>query len=486
MYFCGIFIFIGMNKVLRSAIALVLFAAFGVPSLAQDGMKAGYFLEGYSHRYKMNPALAPERGFFNPVIGSTGIDASSNLKLTNLMWKDENGNLNSILAANTPADLAQLPDGYGLMDVNINSSLLSAGWWNRKATVFQSIDLGVRATANSGVSQGLLDLFREHSPISDYSMDPMNIGLNSMAEIAYGLTIKKSWFHFGLRAKLLVGLANVNFSSDEMQLKCTTPGEWKVTGQAVAEYFVPGGIDIPTKGDIDPLCPANRRDYLKFRDLNYDAKRVFPIPGIGGAVDLGLGLDFGQYVSFYAGVNDLGYMSWNHGKRAVSPGSSWTAQAYSGIIDATLGIKDQGEIAMDLIDEIFPFVEEKDVTVKYGEMLPLKINGGLNVKMPFYEAFQVGVASTATMANSTYTSIEGRLISSITLGGCFDIAADYSYTHPFGHSVGLLLNLHVPGINFFVGTDSLIPVFAWKYGLPTTKFNTSAHFGLNVTFGKKH
>ena len=49
--------------------AALLLPAFNVS--AQQNLRSAYFLDGYNFRYKMNPALAPERPFFSmPLLGN--------------------------------------------------------------------------------------------------------------------------------------------------------------------------------------------------------------------------------------------------------------------------------------------------------------------------------------------------------------------------------------------------------------------------------
>lgn len=471
-----------MKNSFKLVSTLCLMLVSGSVLFAQDSFKAAYFLDGYSHRYKMNPALAPERGFFNPVIGNINAGVNSNLSLSNLMWKDENGTLNTILAANTPEGIAQLPDGYGLMDANLNTSLLSVGWWNKAGTVFSSFDLGLKGNASMKIGQTFLDMLREKSPSRDYAFEPMGLGADAQAEFAYGMAIKKNWFHFGLRAKVLGGLAKFNMYTDEINANLTVPGIWSVEGTGGAEFYMPKSFVIPTKGEIDSSTPAERANRLKFSEMTLDPKKFFP-SGVGAGLDLGIGFDFGQYFSLYGGVNNLGFMAWFGGEKAVMPSTSWTSNAYDGVIESLLGFKDQSDAVMDIIDEFFPF-ERTDEKFNTFEMLPMNVNAGMNLKMPFYEPFQVGIVGTADIVNKSLTHAEGRLIASITLADCFDIAADYSYMWPMGHSAGLLFNLHMAGINFFLGTDSIVPVFAWKNGIPAAKLSTSASFGLNITFGK--
>ena len=54
-----------MKRIFTIALAFVLSAGAAVSVYAQqNNLRTAYFLDGYTYNYKLNPALAPERGFF--------------------------------------------------------------------------------------------------------------------------------------------------------------------------------------------------------------------------------------------------------------------------------------------------------------------------------------------------------------------------------------------------------------------------------------
>ena len=57
---------------------------------AQQNLRSGYFLDGYTYKYKMNPAMAPNRDFFAmPLLGNVGIGMESNLGLSDFLYPTE-------------------------------------------------------------------------------------------------------------------------------------------------------------------------------------------------------------------------------------------------------------------------------------------------------------------------------------------------------------------------------------------------------------
>ena len=57
---------------------------------AQDANRSGYFLEGYTYRHALNPALAPERNYVAiPVIGNFGVSAMSNVGVSTFLYQSQ-------------------------------------------------------------------------------------------------------------------------------------------------------------------------------------------------------------------------------------------------------------------------------------------------------------------------------------------------------------------------------------------------------------
>ena len=66
---------------------------------AQQNLRTGYFLDGYIYKYKMNPAMAPERGFFAlPVMGNIGLGVETNLGLSTFVYPTSQGGLTTFLS----------------------------------------------------------------------------------------------------------------------------------------------------------------------------------------------------------------------------------------------------------------------------------------------------------------------------------------------------------------------------------------------------
>ena len=64
---------------------LLLIAAAGIETAVAQHTYSGYFLDGYTYRYEMNPAFGNKNGFVSmPCLGNMNIAMRGNLHVTDL------------------------------------------------------------------------------------------------------------------------------------------------------------------------------------------------------------------------------------------------------------------------------------------------------------------------------------------------------------------------------------------------------------------
>ena len=55
---------------------------------AQQASRTAYFLDGYSYRHELNPALGGERNYFSiPVLANIGVGLQSNVGVNTFLYK---------------------------------------------------------------------------------------------------------------------------------------------------------------------------------------------------------------------------------------------------------------------------------------------------------------------------------------------------------------------------------------------------------------
>lgn len=94
-----------------------------------------YFMEGVPLRSQMNPALAPQRGYFNiPVLGGLAVTAGGNTSLDHLLFRRD-GRLVTLLSPSvSSADALSDLHSKNLVNADIRVNLLGFGAYtaNRK------------------------------------------------------------------------------------------------------------------------------------------------------------------------------------------------------------------------------------------------------------------------------------------------------------------------------------------------------------------
>ena len=106
---------------------------------------------------------------------------------------------------------------------------------------------------------------------------------------------------------------------------------------------------------------------------------------------------------------------------------------------------------------------------------------GAEYQMPFAQWLSAG--ELLTFRTGLYSYFESR--TSVTMSPCgwFDISGNFAAS-TMGTSMGLLLNLHPGGINFFLAVDRLKAEFNPQF-VPLHDFGLNFSLGLNFAFGKK-
>ena len=109
-------------KRIKYTLAIALLTAISAfTAYAQQNLRSAYFLDGYTYNYKLNPALAPERGFFAvPIVGNFGVGAETNLAVSTLLYPTGNGNMTTFL--NSSIDDKVFLDKLNTLN-NLNVSL---------------------------------------------------------------------------------------------------------------------------------------------------------------------------------------------------------------------------------------------------------------------------------------------------------------------------------------------------------------------------
>ena len=152
-----------------------------------------YFMEGVPQRSQMNPALAPQRGYFNiPALGGVAVTAGGNTSLDNLLFRRD-GRLVTLLSPSVSSAeaLAGLrPNNLVNGDMRLN--LLGFGAYASDRKSFWSFDLDLRTSASSQFPYELFRFFK-----TGESTRIRNLGLSAE-------TFAEAGFNYSLDRKSVV------------------------------------------------------------------------------------------------------------------------------------------------------------------------------------------------------------------------------------------------------------------------------------------
>jgi len=263
-----------------------------------------YFMEGVPLRSQMNPALAPQRGYFNiPVLGGLAVTAGGNTSLDHLLFRRD-GRLVMLLSPSvSSADALSDLHSKNLVNADIRVNLLGFGAYTANRKHFWSFDLNLRTSVSTQFPYELFHFFK-----TGESAQVRNLGLSSDAYAEAGFNYSfpiGEKFYVGARVKFLVGLARAKSYFTQFNVSL---GENEWYAEAVGELEVNSNLlTIPTRQEAGQ--DGVYRNYYLLDDVEFDAK--FKPAGYGAAFDIGATYEPIPNLLVSAAVNDIGFIAWN-------------------------------------------------------------------------------------------------------------------------------------------------------------------------------
>ena len=452
-----------------------------VSGVSAQNMRTGYFMDGYAFKFKMNPAMPVSSGFVSiPVLGNVNLGVNSNLGMSAILYPKRDGSglttfLNSEVDASAAMSKFNIINNLG---TGTDISALSFGFWDGKGKMFHTVDLSLNADVAAALPY---DLFRfaKEGEVNGNEFDLGNTGvkIGSHLALAYGLSlpIDKN-VRIGARAKFLMGIASAEASLKGTKIVTGADGWYTVTDGCL-KAGLPLGMHLP----------MNERKLVDWKSIpetrRTDSEAVFKtFRNFGGAVDLGVTVDFLEYFTASASVTDLGFICWQNysSASATKDAEGNPRRTYVFKTDEETDFDNLGDKFLECLD----FSVDEDRTKKT-LMLDPTLYVGLEYRMPFYNRMSIGLLSTTKIAGR-YTWTEGRLSVNVDPADWFSVATNYAYS-TYGHCAGFAFTFNLPRFNFFIGTDSFLPLTNVNpQFIPIGRPTTSLNFGLNIMFGKYH
>ena len=425
-----------------------------------------YFMEGVPLRSQMNPALAPQRGYFNiPVLGGLAVTAGGNTSLDHLLFRRD-GRLVTLLSPSvSSADALSDLHSKNLVNADIRVNLLGFGAYTANRKHFWSFDLNLRTSVSTQFPYELFHFFK-----TGESAQVRNLGLSSDAYAEAGFNYSfpiGEKFYVGARVKFLVGLARAKSYFTQFNVSL---GENEWYAEAVGELEVNSNLlTIPTRQEAGQ--DGVYRNYYQLDDMEFDAK--FKPAGYGAAFDIGATYEPIPNLLVSAAVNDIGFIAWNKASSMHGTVSRWLT--FDGAqVDAS-GVAD---IDFDLGELKFEQVDEESAT----RMLHYTMNLGAEYRLwdrrvGFGALYQIHKYDYAALHNLT-ASVNFQPVR------WFGLSGSYSFIDNRASALGLGLNLNPGWINFYIATDVLLTKKSAQW-IPIKQGRMNFNLGIGVPMGKR-
>lgn len=456
--------------------SIKLFLALGITAAsltaaAQDTY-SGYFLDNYTYRYQMNPAMGNRSNFVSmPALGNLNIGIHGNIHLTSIVY---NRNGKTVLFSNPEVSVSEAMKGF--KDVNrlgfeTKVNILSGGWkaWGG----YNTVSINARANADAHVPKSLFSLVKEGVTNRTYSIEDMRAQAIGYGEIVLGHSrdIKQvPGLRVGANLKFLIGVASAQLDLKDAYLDLGTDA-WRARTNGDIKVNL-GGFQYETDRTDEG------REYVS--GANMDGNGSVGPNGFGMALDLGATYEWKDF-TFSLAFNDLGFLSFSKTRLASTNGNrdfNSDAFIFNPDDNATNSFDNEWDNMRDGLEKLYQLDDmgEKGSNTRG---LAAVMNVGVDYKLPYYRRLHFGLLNH-TVINGPYTSTEFRVSANVNPVDIFSAGINF-VAGTYGVGFGWIVNLNLKkGFNLFLGMDRT-PGKLTKQGVPLNS-NLQMNFGIDFPF----
>lgn len=459
-----------MINLKKYIVATAFAAALATSGLSAQNTASGYFVDDYSYRFQLNPAFGNSKGFVSmPAIGNMNVAMNGNLHLKNVLF-NVNGKTTTFL--NPGVSVKEVMDGLSernRIGSSVKVNILTVGFkaWGG----YNTLNVNARADIGMKIPRSLFSFLKEGVSNSAYDISDFGAFANAYGEIALGHSRDITpEIRVGGALKFLVGGGNINARLKNSSL-ILGENDWEIHSNAEIEASVKG-LTYETDKNSD-----TGHEYVN--GANIDGAGI---NGFGMAVDLGAVYkpaalnDF----SFSLAILDLGYIGWNNNMVASTNGDkhfNTDKYVFSPDDDAPNSFDHETDRIRDDISALYELENMGDKGSR-STMIGATMNVGVEYTLPVYRKLSFGLLNT-TRIQSGYSWTDFRISGNIAPVKCFDASVNMG-VGTFGCSFGWLANIHMTGLNLFVGMDHTLGKVTKQF-VPLSS-NASVNFGLNFMF----
>ncbi len=446
-----------------------LMAVSSAAAMAQASY-SGYFLENYTHRYQLNPALtdttATTKYFVAmPALGNMNIGMRGNLGLNEVLY---NRNGQTVLFTNPQVSAAEALKGIGnrnKIGESVHLDLLAAGFEAFGGK--NAVTLSVVEDANVMLPGSLFRLAKEGISNQTYDISDVRANATGYVQLQFNHQRDLGQWVPGLRAgaafKMLFGLANMDAYLNNAYLQLDED-QWTAVTNAVV-YTNYGNMRYKTE-----FSEETQQNYVNGVDMD-----GFGMKGFGIGFDLGATYDWNDF-QFSLALLDLGFISWSGTQTASTNGDqTFNTDAF---IFGVEGDDAKDEWNNSMKPALYKLYQLHDLgnTGTRTRALRATLNWGVDYEFPYYRPLHFGLVNT-TRFNGPFTYTDFRISANVRPVKCFSASANLA-AGTYGVGFGWLANVNIKGFNFFLGMDRTFGKLA-KQGIP---LNSNGEFNLGMNF----
>ncbi|MDE5857862.1 MAG: hypothetical protein K2H32_05865 [Muribaculaceae bacterium] len=439
------------------------------PALAQQ-TRSGYFVEDYTYRFQMNPAMGNSMNFVGmPALANMNIAMNGNLHLTDILY-NVNGKTTTFLnpEVSTKQVLSNLSN-VNRIGADIKLNILAGGFhaWGG----YNTVAISARTAIDAKLPKSLFAMLKEGIENKEYNISNVNARAIAYAELAFGHSreLNDEW-RIGATMKFLIGGARMDAQLHNANLVLGTDN-WTITSN--------GQINANVKG-LNYELSTNKttgKEYVSGMKLDGTG-----VNGFGIAFDLGavFNPDFMPELTLSASLLDLGFIGWSNGLNASTDGEhTFNSDDYIFNVDDKKpnSFKNEWQNMSDNLATIYQ-LNDMGNTGSRTSGVGATFNIGAEYRLPIYDKLTFGLLNTTRIAG-IYSWTDFRLSANIAPCDIFSASANIA-EGTFGFSFGWLANLHLKGFNMFLGMDHTLGKLA-KQGVPLSS-NAQANIGINFLF----
>lgn len=464
--------------------------AAAIISCGAQNSQSEFFLDNNVYSYRINPAIAGEKGFAGIAITNINLSLNSNIGVNSFLYPKSGGKglVTGLNKSISSKDFLSRFKNVNSLNEELGMSILAFGFWQKEKEVFHNVEINVREIANTSLPKDWFALLKNGSRETPYNLSNTNITGLGFAEVAYGQSRAISdKISVGGRAKLLVGLANVNTYLNDASLTINgSQLHYGINGE------LRGAIPFAKFGTKASQYDPSRTNILDLSKFEFDSSNISPA-GYGMTFDLGVTYKLLNDLTLSFSVLDLGAIGWKYNTLGRSK-AGYTFTGFNLDINGN-EVQQEAQKALDSVMEVVEF-QKQNGTVTSVEMLPCRLNLGARYRMPFYNRLSVGFLGTYRI--SRYMPwFDARFGATITPIDWFSFTGNYSFS-TYGNNFGAALSINAANINFILGLDAYsgkVAKLNWSemgvdwlsaLPLPLGSFHYNLRLGITVTFGKRH